>query len=77
MKRRDDKYGRGSAALNGVGFVDLEPSDKFSGLDVYKANKDADSERMPRGGTASLQNRVPQLASGVAYCVDDVKCPAL
>ena len=79
MKRRDDKYGRGSAALNGVGFVDLEPSDKFSGLDVYKANKDADSERTPRGAisedlnSAPFQNLASQLANKITYYVGDVK----
>ena len=34
MKRIHDKYGRGSAAANGIGFVDLEPGDTFSGLEV-------------------------------------------
>ena len=32
MKRTHDKYGRGSAAANGIGFVDLEPGDTFDGL---------------------------------------------
>lgn len=30
----NDKYGRGSAAVNGEGFVDLEPGDTFSGLEA-------------------------------------------
>ena len=34
MKRLHDKYGRGSAAANGEGFVDLEPGDTFSGLEA-------------------------------------------
>lgn len=34
MKRLHDKYGRGSAAANGVEFVDLEPGDTFSGLEA-------------------------------------------
>lgn len=29
-----DKYGRGSAAANGVGFVDLAPGDTFDGLEA-------------------------------------------
>ena len=32
MKRTHDKYGRGSAAANDIGFVDLEPGDTFDGL---------------------------------------------
>ena len=27
MQRVNDKYGRGSAAVNGAGFVDLEPGE--------------------------------------------------
>ena len=34
MQRVKDKYGRGSAALNGAEFVDLEPGDTFSGLEA-------------------------------------------
>ena len=34
MQRLNDKYGRGSAAVNGAGFVDLEPGDTFSGLEA-------------------------------------------
>lgn len=30
----NDKYGRGSAAINGEEFVDLEPGDTFSGLEA-------------------------------------------
>ena len=39
MQRANDKYGRGSAAVNGVGFVDLEPGDKTRDehLDVHLA----------------------------------------
>jgi len=33
LKRERDKYGRGSAAANGAGFVDLEPGDTFAGLE--------------------------------------------
>ena len=33
-KRVRDKYGRGSAAANGEGFVDLAPSDTFSGVEA-------------------------------------------
>ena len=33
-KRVRDKYGRGSAAANGEGFVDLEPGDTFSGVEA-------------------------------------------
>ena len=184
MQRLNDKYGRGSAAVNGAGFVDLEPGDTFSGLEaklrllqtvIYEnrmlglrasiasrrnanelskhmapgekeeahkfaaknvgalfargvvgvrhfdkkairddapkpvvlrifsvfvfakermiatitlrqekdgnklyaiealeINKDTDSERTPRGGTAPLQNQVSQLASRIAYYVGDV-----
>ena len=32
--KRVDKYGRGSAAVNGAEFVDLEPGDTFSGLEA-------------------------------------------
>jgi len=36
MKRKvPDKYGRGSAAANGAGFVDLAPGDTFDGLEKY------------------------------------------
>ena len=34
MKRVKDKYGRGSAAMNGAEFIDLEPGDTFSGLEA-------------------------------------------
>ena len=34
MSRAHDKYGRGSAAANGAGFVDLEPGDTFDGLEA-------------------------------------------
>ena len=34
MQRLNDKYGRGSAAVNGAGFVDLDPGDTFSGLEA-------------------------------------------
>ena len=41
MKRLHDKYGRGSAAVNGAEFVDLEPGDTFSGLETrLRASKD-------------------------------------
>ena len=66
MKRQHDKYGRGSAAANGAEFVDLE------------TNKDADSERTPRGAisedlnSAPFQNLASQLASRIACYVGDV-----
>ena len=34
MQRFNDKYGRGSAAMNGAEFVDLESGDTFSGLEA-------------------------------------------
>jgi len=34
MRRAQDKYGRGSAEVNGAGFVDLEPGDTFAGLEA-------------------------------------------
>ena len=40
-KRVRDKYGRGSAATNGEGFVDLAPGDTFDGLEArLRALKD-------------------------------------
>ena len=40
-KRVRDKYGRGSAAANGEGFVDLAPGDTFDGLEArLRALKD-------------------------------------
>lgn len=42
MKRTHDKYGRGSAAANGIGFVELEPGDTFDGLEArLRAIKDS------------------------------------
>ena len=38
-KNQTDKYGRGSAALNGDGFVDLEPGDTFDGLEAKLRNR--------------------------------------
>lgn len=35
MRRKQDKYGLGSAAGNGTGFVDLEPGDTFYGVGVW------------------------------------------
>ena len=34
LRNRPDKYGRGSAAANGAGFVDLAPGDTFDGLEA-------------------------------------------
>ena len=104
MKRTHDKYGRGSAAANGIGFVDLEPGDTFDGLvldgdrklatitlkqnqgqhniysvEALEINKDAESERTPRGAisedlnSAPLQNLASQLANKITYYVGDVK----
>ena len=39
---RVDKYGRGSAAANGEGFVDLAPGDTFAALEKYLKQRIAD-----------------------------------
>ena len=36
--KEHDKYGRGSAAVNGEGFVDLSPGDTFDGLEKKMQN---------------------------------------
>ncbi|MCQ2395369.1 MAG: glycosyltransferase family 2 protein, partial [Kiritimatiellae bacterium] len=41
-------------------------------IEALEINKDTDSERTPRGGTAPFQNQVSQLASRIAYYVGDV-----
>ena len=45
MKRfAHDKYGRGSAAANGEGFVDLAPNDSFAySIGAMEINEDTDS----------------------------------
>ena len=55
MKRTHDKYGRGSAAANGIGFVDLEPGDTFDGLEArLRAIKDSVFECRHLGLRASV-----------------------
>ena len=55
MKRTHDKYGRGSAAANGAGFVDLEPGDTFDGLEArLRAIKDSVFECRRLGLRASV-----------------------
>ena len=55
MKRTHDKYGRGSAAANGIGFVDLEPGDTFDGLEArLRAIKDSVFECRRLGLRASV-----------------------
>lgn len=54
-KRVRDKYGRGSAAANGEGFVDLEPGDTFDGLEIrLRALKDRVVENAYLGISASV-----------------------
>ena len=45
---------------------------KLYAIEALEINKDTDSERTPRGETAPLQNRVPQLSNRIAYYVGDV-----
>ena len=81
MKRfAHDKYGRGSAAANGEGFVDLAPGDTYThSVEALEINEDTDSERTPRGAMpkglnpAPFQNLVSQLVDKIAYYVGDVK----
>ena len=55
MKRQHDKYGRGSAAANGAGFVDLEPGDTFSGLEArLRGLKDCVYKNAMLGVSASV-----------------------
>ena len=55
MKRTHDKYGRGSAAANGIGFVELEPGDTFDGLEArLRAIKDSVFECRRLGLRASV-----------------------
>lgn len=55
MRRRHDKYGRGSAAANGAGFVDLEPGDTFSGLEArLRGLKDCVYKNAMLGVSASV-----------------------
>ena len=76
-KRVRDKYGRGSAAANGEGFVDLAPGGAF------EINKDAGSERTPRGAmsndlnSAPLQSLTSYWENRIAYYVGEVNrtCP--
>ena len=70
---RVDKYGRGSAAANGEGFVDLAPGDTFAALEKYlkqrqkkiyaveavEINQDAKSRSTPRGAISEDLNSAP------------------
>ena len=51
-----DKYGRGSAAANGEGFVDLAPGDTFAALEI---NQDAKPGSTPRGAISEDLNSAP------------------
>ena len=71
MSRAHDKYGRGSAAANGIGFVDLEPGDTFDGLEArLRAIKDSVFEcrrlglRASVGSMRNANGLAKQLAKG-------------
>jgi len=55
---RPDKYGRGSAAANGAGFVDLSPGDTFDGLEKYLRTRIAEVyENRMLGISASIGSK--------------------
>lgn len=45
---------------------------KLYAIEALEINKDTDSERTPRGGTAPSQNLASQIANRIAYYVGDV-----
>ena len=44
---------------------------RYSTIEALEINKDTDSERTPRGGTAPFQNQVSQLENRIAYYVGE------
>ena len=50
---RQDKYGRGSAAANGEGFVDLSPRDTFAALEAQLKRRIAERFDNPMLGIAA------------------------
>ena len=70
MQRLNDKYGRGSAAVNGAGFVDLEPGDTFDRLDALLRGRIRDQfENSMLGLRASIASKrnANELAKHLAY----------
>lgn len=68
---RKDKYGRGSAAANGEGFVDLMPGDTFAALEEQLKRRIAERfDNLALGISASIGSKrnagelVKHLASG-------------
>lgn len=69
MKKKD-KYGRGSAAANGEGFVDLAPGDTFAVLEEQLKQRIADRfDNLALGISASIGSRrnANELAKHLAY----------
>ena len=55
---RQDKYGRGSAAANGDGFVDLAPGDTFAALEEQLKQRIADRiDNLALGISASIGSK--------------------
>ena len=55
---RKDKYGRGSAAANGDGFVDLAPGDTFAALEVLLKRRITDRfDNLALGISASISSK--------------------
>ena len=68
--RRTDKYGRGSAAANGEGFVDLAPGDTFAALEEQLRRRIADRfDNLALGISASIcsKRNANELAKHLAY----------
>ena len=74
MKCIKDKYGRGSAAVNGAEFVDLEPGDTFSGLEVKLCARIADvyfNERLGISATIGSKRNANELSQHMAPGEDE------
>ena len=68
--RRTDKYGRGSAAANGEGFVDLAPGDTFAALEEQLKRRILDRfDNVALGISASIGSKrnANELAKHLAY----------
>lgn len=77
-KRVRDKYGRGSAAANGVTLGAEREENKLYAIEAVEINKDVGSERTPRGAisrdlnSAPLQTLTSHWKDRIAYYVGDV-----
>ena len=74
MLRQLDKYGRGSAAVNGAGFVDLEPggAKQETSILTYTSRRNRANSRRPSlvVGYGSIRGESRQWACGIMIGVD-------